>query len=125
MPYSYKMKEVDMHESSSCFQCLMCSGTVRHLAKPGRFLAYRAIILELPADIKILTCDRCGSRYGDKAASVALEDIYHRDLERIAMTKEKRWPEKYPHLCPDWDLDVSVSGYYCCRVCKELPTGKW
>ena len=71
------------------FRCAECGeGTVRALAKVGRRTRHKTMVLEVPADLEIPTCDRCGAEWYDdttaRTVDEALEGIYRRELrERV------------------------------------------
>jgi hypothetical protein len=56
-------------------RCHVCGkGQLRPVAKAGRRTHYKNLELEIPADIKIPTCDNCGSQGFDRQTAVALDD---------------------------------------------------
>jgi len=71
------------------FRCVECGeGTVLPLAKAGRLTRHRTMRLEVPSDLEIPTCDRCGTEWYDdttaRTVDEALEGIYRRELrERV------------------------------------------
>ncbi len=56
--------------SNKGFRCMECGkGTVRLVAAPGRQARHRTLTLPVPADLKIPTCDNCGTEWiGDSSA---------------------------------------------------------
>ena len=73
------------------FRCAECGeGTVHTLAKAGRKTRHKTMVLEVPADLEIPTCDRCGAEwYDDTTARMvdeALEGIYRRELRTRVRT---------------------------------------
>lgn len=71
------------------FRCVECGeGRVRPLAKAGRQTRHKTMTLELPADLEVPTCDRCGAEWYDdttaREVDEALEGIYRHELrERV------------------------------------------
>lgn len=71
------------------FRCVECGlGKVRPLARPGRTMRYRTMMLEIPADLLIPTCDHCGEEWIDESTSRlldrALEGEYRVRLALVA-----------------------------------------
>lgn len=74
---------------ATTYRCLSCGeGVVRPFAKSGRRTPYKEIMLEVPADLEIPTCDRCDEEWYDDttmdAVNTVLEDVYRRYLYRCA-----------------------------------------
>jgi hypothetical protein len=56
-------------------RCPECGGNVSLVAKEGRTSPYKdKAALPIPSDMKILTCDKCGSEWFDEAACEALDE---------------------------------------------------
>lgn len=67
------------------FRCTECGeGKVRPLAKAGRQMRHKTMTLNLPADVEIPTCDRCGTEWFDdttaREVDDVLESVYRREL---------------------------------------------
>ncbi len=55
------------------FRCPECGGNVKLLATEGRRMTYRNLPdLEVPADLAIPTCDRCGEQYVSDSVAKAI-----------------------------------------------------
>lgn len=68
-----------------CHECGI--GTVRQVAKKGRVARFKNMpSLEIPATIKIPTCDKCGAEWLDAKTSAridsALEEVYRAELQK-------------------------------------------
>ena len=58
------------------FDCDLCRGPVTKATGPGRTREYRAgITLEIPEDLAIPTCRKCGETYLTTAEAEALEEV--------------------------------------------------
>ena len=85
------------------FRCVECGeGTVRPLAKAGRKTRHKTMVLEVPADIAVPTCDGCGAEWYDdttaRAVDEALEGVYRRELRervRVAVDILTKWLDFY------------------------------
>ena len=67
-------------------RCRECGkGTIRLLAEPGRTWQYKRLILTVPTDFEIPTCDQCGEEWLDSKRADALDDIL-RDLYTDRLT---------------------------------------
>jgi hypothetical protein len=83
-------------------RCHVCGkGQLRPVAKAGRRTHYKNLELEIPAAIKIPTCDNCGSQGFDRPTAVALDEglekVYRQVLRKLwdaAIRKIKQ--EKLP-----------------------------
>lgn len=68
-----------------CHEC--GEGEIRPVAKAGRRSRYKTMELVVPADVKIPTCNNCGSEWMDlataKAIDGALEKVYREILRRM------------------------------------------
>lgn len=77
------------------FRCAECGeGRVRPLAKAGRHTRHKTMTLELPAEVEIPTCDKCGAEWFDdttaREVDEALEGIYRHELrERVRAAIDK------------------------------------
>ncbi len=67
-------------------RCRECGvGEVRPLAKSGRRGNYKNLELEIPAELKIPTCNNCGTEWMDRATASALDaglEKVYRDVLR-------------------------------------------
>ena len=58
------------------WRCVECGvGKVRPFAKAGRQARHRTMMLELPADLAIPTCDRCGTEWFDDTVARQVDDV--------------------------------------------------
>jgi transcriptional regulator with XRE-family HTH domain len=74
---------------SKTMRCAQCGkGTVRPVARSGRLHRHKTMMLEVPAEIVIPTCDNCGEEWiGERLAhtlTTKLEKIYRAELTRRA-----------------------------------------
>jgi len=71
--------------------CPACGAdrSVHLAAKPGRFLPYHGLELEVPEDLEVPECESCGERFwGPKeldAVEVALDAAYRAEMQRRAI----------------------------------------
>ena len=71
------------------FRCAECgNGRVRPLAKAGRQTHHKTMMLEIPAELEIPTCDTCSAEWFDDTAArkvdEVLDGIYRHELrERV------------------------------------------
>jgi hypothetical protein len=57
-------------------RCRECDkGTIRLVATPGRTWRYRRMMLDVPADFEIPTCDACGEEWLDPKRADALDEL--------------------------------------------------
>ena len=60
---------------------------IENVAKPGREMWYKNMMLPIPADLQIPTCSNCGEQWMDEvtlnAVDSALEQAYHARLRRL------------------------------------------
>ncbi len=87
--------------SDKVFRCAECgTGQVKKMAKPGRKERYRTMVLEVPGEIEIPTCDHCGAEYLDKNAAItidhALDEIYRKKLRTRAQRAIRLVTEHIP-----------------------------
>jgi hypothetical protein len=81
-------------------RCRNCGdGHIHAVAKRGRREKYKTLELKVPADIKIPTCDKCGTEWLDAATSktltAALEKEYRAVLHSLAAAAIKKIREKH------------------------------
>jgi hypothetical protein len=65
-------------------RCRACGGTFRLVTKPGRRWRYKHLMLEVPADFGIPTCDRCGDERLEADRIEALHEILSRQYADYA-----------------------------------------
>ena len=68
-------------------RCVACGkGTVRPLAKAGRRMRYKTMMVEVPGELAIPTCDACGEEWFDETTAEEVDDAlgaaYRRLLHR-------------------------------------------
>ena len=69
----------------NAMRCPQCgTGTIRPVARRGRKMRHKTMMLEVPAKIAIPTCDHCGEEWFDETTTekvdAALEDLYRQQL---------------------------------------------
>lgn len=81
-----------------CHECGV--GEIRPVAKAGRRSRYKTMELEIPADVKIPTCNNCGSEGVDlataKAIDAAMEKVYRDVLNKMGADAVKKIRERVP-----------------------------
>ena len=72
-------------------RCRECGeGTIRLVARPGRTWRYKRLLLDVPEDFEIPTCDRCGEEWLEADRAEALDDILRDQYaERLAQLFEQ------------------------------------
>jgi hypothetical protein len=75
-----------------CHEC--GTGEIRPVAKAGRRTRYKTMELEIPADVKIPTCNNCGTEGSDmataKAIDAAMEKVYREVLRKMLTESIKK-----------------------------------
>jgi hypothetical protein len=73
-------------------RCHACGeGRIRPLAKRGRRVRYKAIpSMEIPAEIAIPTCDKCGAEWLDHATAHAIDEALERRYRDILYEQARR-----------------------------------
>ncbi len=57
-------------------KCRECGkGMIRLVREPGRTWPYKRLMLEIPAEFAIPTCDHCGEQYLDPERADSLDDV--------------------------------------------------
>ncbi len=73
-----------IYQERRCYEC--GKGTIRLTAKPGRKDWYRRLLLPVPDDLLIPTCDVCGEEglRGDmvEAYDAAMDAVYAKEMQR-------------------------------------------
>lgn len=68
------------------FRCAECGiGTVRPLATPGRTMRHRTMLVSVPADLRIPTCDHCGAEWIDEEAALAIDQALEAEYRRLLL----------------------------------------
>jgi hypothetical protein len=75
-----------------------CGGIVESTQKDGRFYIHKEVYINVPADIPILKCNRCGIEYHDDISQALLDTVLeneynnHRELIEEARERDaQRW----------------------------------
>jgi hypothetical protein len=75
-----------------CHECGV--GEIRPVARAGRRARYKTMELEIPSDVKILTCNNCGAEGTDlataKAIDAAMEKVYREVLRKMLAESIKK-----------------------------------
>jgi DNA-binding transcriptional regulator YiaG len=65
--------------------CADCGvGKIRPATRAGRTSRYKTLVLEVPADLSIPTCDNCGAEWIDPGTAAALDDALESAFEVAA-----------------------------------------
>lgn len=68
------------------YECSKCGGLVVPMQKDGRYYEYRGVFVQIPKDVVIPRCTRCGEEWLDVALTQQLSSILEASLlEHSAM----------------------------------------
>jgi hypothetical protein len=73
-------------------RCRACgTGSIKPLARPGRRARYKTIVaLEVPGDVAIPTCDRCGTEWLTESTARELDAALERAYRRVLHDQARR-----------------------------------
>ena len=80
--YIYPTTKKETYKNWLSFQCRGCGqGTIRLVATPGRTWRYKHLLLDVPADFEIPTCDHCGEEWLEADRADELDKIFHKQYK--------------------------------------------
>lgn len=102
-------------------RCPECGGTIRLLAKPGRTMRYKTMMLSVPESIAIPTCDRCGEEWFDKRTSDAVEAALSQKYDNSLRERCMRYVEHIREQIPIGTLEdaLGITRGYFSRIQAE------
>lgn len=110
------------------FRCPECGGEVRLSTGTGRTTHYHKMVLPLPDDMKLPTCNKCGERYVDSRTAKMVDEVakplYRAKLCAMAKAAIDQLTQSHKQYTVEKALCLSHGYLSHLRAGKRTPTAE-